>query len=56
MAVLKRFKAQQRADLWRFMWYKRSCDYDKAKKDGGAKKTKCVSGNDRTHTLVYIIL
>ena len=27
----------------------RSHDYDKEEQDGGAKKTKCMSSNDRTH-------
>ena len=25
---------------------------DKAKQDGGAKKTKCMSSNDRTHSSI----
>ena len=32
--------------------YIRSHDYDKAKQDGGAKKTKCVSSNYRTHASI----
>ena len=35
--------------LWRFMWYIRSHNYNKAKQDGGAKETKCVSSDDHTH-------
>ena len=30
----------------------RSCDYDTAKQDGGAKKMKCVSINDCTHASI----
>ena len=46
MIVSKWFKAQQRADGIR------SCDYDKSKEDGGAKKTKCMSSNDRLHASI----
>ena len=52
MVVSKRFKAQQRAGAMSFMWYLRSRDYDKTNQDGGAKKTKCVSSNDRTHSSI----
>ena len=42
MIVSKRFKTQQRAVH----------DYDKAKEDGGAKKTKCVSSDDCIHASI----
>ena len=38
--------------LWRFMWYIRSCDYDKAKQAGGHMKTNCVSNNDHRHASI----
>ena len=38
--------------LWQFMWYIRSRDYDKAKQDGGDRKTNYMSSNDRTHASI----
>ena len=35
------------------MLYIRSRDYEKAKQDGEAKKTKCMSSNDHTHASIY---
>ena len=52
MVVSKWFKAQQRAGTMAIHVIIRSRDYDKAKQDGGAKKMKCVSSNDRTHASI----
>ena len=47
--ISKQFKAQQRVGAMAIhVIYIRLHDYDKAKQDGGAKKMKCVSSNDRT--------
>ena len=52
MVLSKRFKAQQRAGAMAIHVIYKSRDYDKAKQNGGAKKMKCVSSNNRTHTSI----
>ena len=55
--ISKQFKAQQRVGAMAIhVIYIRLHDYDKAKQDGGAKKMKCVSSNDRTHASINHII